>query len=384
MLKKAEAKYIIDTSSKRFYVYGLYEPKESTPFYIGKGSGYRVFEHLKLRCGNKVKKDTIKKCNKNLRYRLYFFTDMESLAYRVESRLIHKYMGTLTNIHKPIYADKKSITKKIFLSRVSDLHPSLDYSETVYKGWDVPILVNCREHGQFKTTCRNHLKSENPTGCPKCGDISGGKKNSEKGRKKFEDFKKSNTNLYSFKFFKYVNARTPSLIYCKKEGHGFFKKSADSIMNGEVCPKCSKTIADTIDTFIDKAIAKHGSIYDYSGVVYLNNKTKVEVKCSEHGLFEVTPDNHLSKGSGCPECAKVKRGLSNRLNTEEFIRRSKEVHKDFYDYSKSVYTTRNSLIKIICPIHGEFEQKADNHMVGKGCKHWRDNQHNMLRLQKSI
>ena len=53
--------------------------------------------------------------------------------------------------------------------------------------------------------------------------------------------------------------------------------------------------------------------------------------------------------------------MSAKLNTEIFIERSKKIHGDRYDYSKSIYTTSASKIKIICKIHGEYLQIAWHH-----------------------
>ena len=56
------------------------------------------------------------------------------------------------------------------------------------------------------------------------------------------------------------------------------------------------------------------------------------------------------------------------LTTEEFIRRAKLKHGDKYNYSKSKYIGTHDKIKIICPIHGEFEQEAKAHVYrGSGC-----------------
>ena len=46
---------------------------------------------------------------------------------------------------------------------------------------------------------------------------------------------------------------------------------------------------------------------------------------------------------------------------------AKKVHGDRYDYSRSVYVGANKNISIICPEHGEFWQKAANHLLGYGC-----------------
>ena len=57
-----------------------------------------------------------------------------------------------------------------------------------------------------------------------------------------------------------------------------------------------------------------------------------------------------------------------KLNTKEFIEKSNLKHNWKYDYSKTVYTKAKEKVCIVCPIHGEFWQKADKHMnEGCGC-----------------
>jgi hypothetical protein len=56
-----------------------------------------------------------------------------------------------------------------------------------------------------------------------------------------------------------------------------------------------------------------------------------------------------------------------KLTTEDFISVSNLKHGNVYDYSKTLYKNRRSLITIICKTHGEFEQQAGSHMYGKGC-----------------
>lgn len=48
--------------------------------------------------------------------------------------------------------------------------------------------------------------------------------------------------------------------------------------------------------------------------------------------------------------------------TEQFIQRAREVHGDYYDYSKSVYIKHRDKVIIICPIHGEFLQAPSPHI----------------------
>ena len=123
----------------------------------------------------------------------------------------------------------------------------------------------------------------------------------------------------------------------------------------------------TTEQFVKEAKLVHGDKYDYSKVNYVSSKDKVEIICPIHGSFFQAPNHHLHN-HGCPVCAGVK-----RLDTEEFIRRAKAIHGDKYDYSKTKYVNKVTKVTITCPIHGDFEQKAEDHYRGSGCqKCWFD------------
>lgn len=73
------------------------------------------------------------------------------------------------------------------------------------------------------------------------------------------------------------------------------------------------------------------------------------------------------------------------LTTNEFIERSSLRHNNKYDYSKTVYKDCYSKLKIICPVHGEFEQKPVYHLHGAGCiQCGLDRRNNSTRRTKSI
>jgi len=113
--------------------------------------------------------------------------------------------------------------------------------------------------------------------------------------------------------------------------------------------------------FIEKSINIHGDRYDYSSVEYINSSMKVKIICSEHGVFLISPKHHLY-GRGCQICTK-------NIKTKEknFIKKSKIIHDNKYDYSLVEYYNNKKKVKIICPEHGIFEQIACNHMNGAGC-----------------
>lgn len=56
-----------------------------------------------------------------------------------------------------------------------------------------------------------------------------------------------------------------------------------------------------------------------------------------------------------------------KLTTEIFINKAKTIHENKYDYSLVDYKNAKIKVKIICKIHGEFEQLPSGHLTGYGC-----------------
>ena len=113
--------------------------------------------------------------------------------------------------------------------------------------------------------------------------------------------------------------------------------------------------------FIEKAINAHENVYDYSMCNYINNRTVVNVICKKHGIFQQNASNHL-RGQDCPICAK-----KGKSSNERFINAAKKIHSNKYDYSLVKYKNSKDNIKIICNIHGVFEQRPTRHLCGDGC-----------------
>jgi very-short-patch-repair endonuclease len=116
----------------------------------------------------------------------------------------------------------------------------------------------------------------------------------------------------------------------------------------------------TTKEFINDAIAKHGSTYDYSEVDYHGVTVKVTIICKEHGNFDQSPRCHL-RGKGCIRCSGTY-----KKTTEEYIEDAIKVHGLIYDYSQIDCMGSNQLT-IICNKHGEFKQSKYNHLRGQGC-----------------
>ncbi len=56
-----------------------------------------------------------------------------------------------------------------------------------------------------------------------------------------------------------------------------------------------------------------------------------------------------------------------RKSTEQFIKEARKIHNNKYNYSKTVYINANTKVEIICPIHGSFKQIARLHLISSGC-----------------
>jgi hypothetical protein len=123
----------------------------------------------------------------------------------------------------------------------------------------------------------------------------------------------------------------------------------------------------TREEFIEDARQVHGDKYNYSKVVYKNNRTKVMITCSHHREFSQSPDDHLM-GCGCPKCGLKSRSESHSLTQEEFLEKAHEVHGKRYSYDKTQYVNGKTKVVIICPEHGDFEQTPGSHIYQKsGC-----------------
>jgi len=188
------------------------------------------------------------------------------------------------------------------------------------------------------------------------------------------DFKNVHSDRYDYSLVEYKNNKTKVKIICNK--HGVFEQIPSDHLNGSGCKKCSIlnkpqcTTSMSFDYFLKKANKVHDNRFDYIKCNIKNNKTKMCIICKEHGKFYQSIVNHLN-GSGCSKCKYEKVSKIMKLNKtwklEDFIKKANEVHNNKYDYKESEYFGSRNLIKIKCPFHGFFKQRANDHIQGSGC-----------------
>lgn len=66
-------------------------------------------------------------------------------------------------------------------------------------------------------------------------------------------------------------------------------------------------------------------------------------------------------GTGCSKCS------GHLLDLDYFIQKSKELHGSSYDYSKVNFINSKIKVEIICPEHGSFQQRPNDHLNGNRC-----------------
>ena len=190
------------------------------------------------------------------------------------------------------------VTKKYFIAESSRVHNNFyKYDKINYVNTTTPVEITCPTHGSFFQKPINHYWVKSV--CPLCAI--------EKNKLSYDDiitrFKNIHNNKYGYDNVpKDIDRLSIINITCYK--HGLFKQVVRSHLAGNGCGKCYiESTKLGKEKFIEQAIKVHGDRYDYSKVVYVNNKTKVTLTCKTHGDFNTRPDSHMFSGTGCLKCS---------------------------------------------------------------------------------
>jgi hypothetical protein len=217
---------------------------------------------------------------------------------------------------------------KEFIARAILIHgDKYNYSKVNYVKRNTIVIITCKIHGDFPQTPNDHLQG---CGCVKC-----------KGTRKSTtnqfiiDAKQIHSNLYEYAHSNYTGVHEDIIITCKI--HGDFKQTPNNHIHARAgCNQCgilssrAAKVSTTAD-FIRKAESIYGIKYDYSKVCYIDNNTKVIIKCKMHGDFKQTPAGHFN-GDGCSLCKP--QGFSQLcINWLELIMRDEKI---FIQHAKNV------------------------------------------------
>lgn len=295
------------------------------------------------------------------------------------------------------------LTTEGFINKSKKEHGDLyDYSLTKIgsKGRKSRVVIICKKHGEFEMSAENHYRGKNPkgAGCQKCSrsrrSYKGARLTVEAAEKRV---KKANEDY----IFKEIDLKT-KLVTMECRLHGNYVVKYNSSKNACECGECKRKEIDRrkknsvkkaqlkhswarflggfhaktftalrssikagnfINHFIEVSNRKHKNKYCYKKVTAKNNKEQALITCEKHGDFSVNTNQHMTKGAygGCPLC---------KLE-DNFIRKAKAFHRDFYSYElvnyADIFDENRSLIKeakvpITCPDHGVFYKIPSDHL----------------------
>lgn len=234
----------------------------------------------------------------------------------------------------------KSLSTNEFIDKAIEIHgDKYDYSKVDYIGYDKPIIVICKKHGEYETTPNKHLHMK--CDCPKCSNINLTTKDI------IERFKEVHGDKYDYSEVNYVKMHEQVIIICPI--HGKFKQTPNKHLHyKQGCPKCAReklieSNRKTIEQFIKESHNVHGDKYDYSKVKYINSHTHVIITCPIHGDFKQRPYDHIN-GHSCPKCGIIYSSLEDKVNkilddnkieyikekTFDWLINKKNMYLDFY------------------------------------------------------
>jgi len=218
---------------------------------------------------------------------------------------------------------KRLLSTQEFIEKAKLVHgDKYDYSLVDYKksNLKVKIIYNGVIYKQIPSS---HLIG-------KCPENLNTKSNTQEF---IEKAKLVHGDKYDYSLVEYINSgKKVKIIF---NGIIYYQKPEAHLIGK--CPEKINRRFDT-QTFIEKSKLIHGDKYDYSLVNYINNSTKVIIKLNGK-KYEQSPQKHLI--GKCPE------KTNRRLDTQTFIEKSKLIHGDKYDYSMSEYKRIDEKIKIV-------------------------------------
>lgn len=168
---------------------------------------------------------------------------------------------------------------------------------------------------------------KNGSGCPKC---SGRTVKDEQSL----DEKVKEKGLKVSRIGNYVNSKTKIEWKCDNN-HTWFSNS-NNILRGKGCPHCAKR--PPVDNSVVDERLKHRNILRIGD--YKNALSKILWKCLNDGCgheWKATPNNILSKGSGCPNCLLKNENLVYSLLINNFRFDKFERHKRLQFNNRNYY-----------------------------------------------
>jgi len=246
-----------------------------------------------------------------------------------------------------------------------------DLSKVEYINNKTKIFVGCNIHNDFFWIHPNHFLKDQ--GCKKCTLNQRQLQKCDKATKIFiEKSKLIHCDKYHYEKVKYINNREKVVIICIN--HGDFLQSPRHHLEGSGCHECG--LFSTNKKKFTSEIQNQNTIelkqqlknlfddkYNLDKTIYNGFNKQTILICPVVGHGEFTRRLvYLLQGNGCQKCLEIYYNELSRIKEfKKFIKKSKKIHDNIYDYNKSIYINGRTKMSINCSKHGEFLQNPNSH-----------------------
>jgi hypothetical protein len=178
--------------------------------------------------------------------------------------------------------------------------------------------------------------------------------------------------VYTYTQLTRVKGRAFVGVVCKVHGERVMSVS-NHISAKSGCNECANVLNGaskrrSLESYIEQANKIHKSKYKYLGVDYADGRARLEVSCSEHGIFYIGAKSHIIQKSGCPSCWNSIKRFANIKVPEYYEFRGNSIHMGKYSYNGVCMVGYKKHLNIICKTHGEFTQDVSSHISkAAGC-----------------
>lgn len=280
----------------------------------------------------------------------------------------------------------RRLTTAEFVAKALKKHKGYySYPLAEYKTGKDQIIVTCPVHGNFSMMAEGHLYGQ---GCRACGYARNGKKKKESREDFIAEAVAVHGDFYDYSLVPVEMPGNRSKVPIICPIHGRFLQAPMNHKQGKGCRKCGREKARngrsySLDQFLGLVKKKGHSDLEFVQSSWINYTTPMSMVCPNHGRFEQVPERLILGGFGCQKCGWEKGAELKKNSTEDFIRRSKELHGDRFTYELTDYRGSNEPVKVTCKKHGVIElELAYYHLHGWGCRDCGLDKHSSLGEEK--